>query len=215
MKTASQNACRAAMGGMAIALATAGCAVLAPHSERWTAPPPGASWEIAQRSTGSYGRDAVLQVTRGDGSWQGAPVVTLANSLGMTTMTQPNGHWAAIVGRDGKAVMSWDPPLGFDYPLSVGKSWITPYRMTIGASGRTIAYDLSCKVGAYEKVTVKAGTFDAFRIDCSTTIGNEETYWTRPDMGVFIKTSLRRTDRNPFGAGTQEVELVSVPTVRR
>lgn len=65
---------------------------------------------MAQRNTGSYGKDVQFRVTRGDGVWQGAPVVTMANSLGMTTMAAPNGHWIAIVGRDGKPVMSWSAP---------------------------------------------------------------------------------------------------------
>lgn len=206
---------RAAWGGLAVVLAASGCAVLAPRADRWTPPPAGSNWEVAQRSTGSYGKDVVLSVTRGDGVWQGVPVVTFANSQGMTTMVRPDGHWIALVGRDGKAATTWDPPLGFDYPLTVGKSWVTSYRMTLGASGRTLAYDLACKTDSYEKVTVKAGTFDTFKVVCQTTIGNEETYWTNPEMGVFIKTSLRRTDKSPFGAGTQEAELLSVPAVKR
>lgn len=198
--------------GLAAASLISGCASLEPRAERWTPPPAGSSWEIAQHNMGSYGKDAVLRVTRGDGVWQGAPVITITNSLGMTTMTAPNGHWLAVVGRDGKPIMNWSPPLGFDYPLMVGKSWTTAYRMTL-ANGKTVPYDLSCKIESYEKVTVKAGSFDAFKIVCATNIGNEETYWTKPDMGVFIKTSLKRTDKSPFGPGTQEAELVSVPAL--
>ena len=66
-----------------------------------------------------------------------------------------------------------------------------------------------------EKVTVKAGTFDTFKVVCTTDIGNEETYWTQPDLGVFIKTQLRRTDKSPFGPGTQAAELVSPPALPR
>lgn len=201
--------------GLATAGLISGCASLAPSAERWTPPPAGSSWEMAQRNTGSYGKDVQFRVTRGDGVWQGTPVVTLSNSLGMTTMAAPDsGRWIAIVGRDGKALTSWDPPLGWEYPLAVGKSWTTRYRMTLHASGRTVPYDLSCKIESYDKVTVKAGTFDAFKVVCATTIGNEEIYWTQPDMGVFVKASLRRTDKNPAGPGTQEMELVSAPALK-
>ena len=198
--------------GLTLAFFASGCAVMQPRVERWTPPPAGSSWEVAQRNTGSFGKDAQFRVTRGDGIWQGAPVVTLTNSLGMSTMAAPDsGRWIAIVGRDGKAVTSWDPPLGWEYPLTVGKSWTTRYRMTLHASGKTLPYDLSCKIESHEKVTVKAGAFDAFKVVCATNIGNEETYWTQPDLGVFVKASLRRTEKSPFGAGTQEMELVSAP----
>lgn len=205
---------RLALLGMATALGIAGCAGFAPRAERWTAPPAGSNWEVAQRSTGSYGKDILLRVTRAEAVWQGKPVLTFVNSLGMTTVLAPSGHWVAITGRDGQTITSWDPPLGFDYPMTVGKSWTTPYRMTLG-NGKTVPYDLSCRIEAHEKVTVPAGTFDAFKVACTTNIGNDETYWINPDMGVFIKTQLRRTDKSPFGPGTQEAELVTAPTYKR
>lgn len=206
---------RATVGALALALLTSGCAVLGPRADRWTPPPMGASWEVAQTNTGSYGSDAVVRITRGEGVWEGEPVVTLRNSLGVTIMAGKDGHWRALVGPEGRTIASWHPPLGFEYPLTVGKSWVTPQQMMIGASRLAVAYDLACKVEAHEKVAVRAGTFDAFRIACTTTIGNEETYWTNPDMGVFIKTRLVRSEKNPFGAGTQESELVSAPAPRR
>jgi hypothetical protein len=214
MKKTESIARLVSLSGLALAVLVSGCAVVAPRAERWTPPPAGSSWEMTQRNTGSYGKDVAFRVTRGDGVWQGAPVITIANSLGMTTMTAPSGHWIAAVGRDGKPVTSWSPPLGFDYPLTVGKTWTTSYRLTIHARGNTLPYDLSCKVESHEKVTVKAGTFDAFKVVCTTNIGNEETYWTNPDMDVFIKTVLRRTDKSPFGPGTQETELVSAPALK-
>lgn len=214
MKKAEFVARLLSLSGLGLVLLASGCAFMEPRAERWTAPPVGSSWDMMQRNTGSYGKDAALRVTRGDGVWQGAPVVTISTSLGMTTMTAPSGHWIAVVGRDGKPVMSWSPPLGFDYPLTVGKTWTTSYRLTMHARGNTIPYELSCKVASYEKVTVTAGVFDAFKVMCTTNIGNEETYWTNPDLGVFIKTSLKRTDKSPFGPGTQEAELVSAPALK-
>ncbi len=215
MKNFSRLTIPVLVSGVAAALVTGGCAIVEPRAERWTPPAAGTSWEIGQRNTGSYGRDVVLNVTRGDGVWQGKPVVTIANSQGVTIMAEQNGHWNAVVGRDGKAIMSWDPPLGFNYPMTVGMTSVTPYRMTLGATGRTINYELSCKVESHEKVTVKAGTFNAFKVVCSTDIGNEEIYWIHPDMGVFVKTNLKRTEKSPFGVGTQEAELLSVPAVKR
>lgn len=187
-----------------------GCASLEPRAERWNAPAVGSTWEIAQKNTGSFGKDAQFRVTRGDGIWQGKPVVTLANSLGVTTMaTLEAGRWHAIVGKEGKPMLSWDPALGWEYPLTVGKTWTTGYQMTVHGKNSTIPYELSCKVDSYGEVTVKAGNFKAFKVVCTSTIGNEEIFWMSPDLGIFLKAQLTRTEKSPFGPGTQDAELVS------
>ncbi len=205
---------RTLLGALSLTLLASGCAVLGPHAERWTPPPLGASWEVAHSNTGSYGNDAVVRYTRGEGLWQGEPVITMAASTGVTLMVGPDGHWRALVGPEGRTITSWHPPLGFQYPLTVGKSWVTAQEMMIGASRLAVSYDLACKVEAHEKVAVRAGTFDAFKVACTTTIGNEETFWVNPQMGVFIKAQLRRSERNPLGAGTQDSELLSAPMRR-
>lgn len=111
-------------------------------------------------------------------------------------------------------MLSWDPPLGWEYPLTVGKTWTTAYRMTVHAKNVTIPYELSCKVENYGDVTVAAGTYKAFKIVCTSTIGNEEIFWTSPDLGVFLKAKLTRTAKSPFGPGTQESELIT-QSIRR
>lgn len=214
MRTVQCGASPASLGVFALAIFIGGCANMEPRAERWTPPAVGASWEVAQRNSGSYGKDVVLKVTRGNGMWQGKPVVTIANSQGITIMAEQSGQWSALVGRDGQAIMTWEPPLGFAYPMAVGMTSVTPYRMTLGAAGKTMDYDLSCKVESFERVTVTAGTFGTFKVVCHTTIGNEETYWINPNMGVFVKTQLKRTEKSPLGAGTQEAELVSVPALK-
>ena len=207
----SRGAQRAvATGSLAVLVMTGGCAVMEPRAERYEPPPVGSSWTVSQRSTGSYGKDAQFQVTRGQGAWEGKPAVTLSSSLGTTTMATPEaGRWMAVVGRDGKPILSWDPPVGWDYPLAVGKTWTTSYRITNHVAKRTLPYDLSCKVESYGDVTVPAGTFKAFKIACTTTIGTEETFWNSPELGIFVKSSLRRSDKSPFGPGTQDTELLS------
>lgn len=193
-----------------MAVLAAGCASVEPRLDAWSAPAAGASWEFAQKNTGSFGKDAQLRVTRGDGTWQGKPAVALTNSMGISTMATPEqGRWHAIVGKDGKPMMSWDPPLGWEYPLAVGKTWTTAYRMTLHGKNLTIPYELSCKVESYGDLAVKAGSYKAFKIVCASTIGNEETFWMSPELGVFIKAKLTRAANSPFGPGTQESELVA------
>jgi hypothetical protein len=188
-----------------------GCAGFGPQADSWVPAPVGATWEIAQRNTGSYGKDTQLKVTRGaDTTWQGAPVIAMASSQGGTIIARPgDGKWIVMVGRDGKPVMSFDPPIGWEYPLKVGKTWTTRHRITTHATGNSVAYEFSCNVEDFEKVTVLAGTFDTFRIRCKTNLGTDETYWSSPGLGPFVKTRLMRDARHPAGAGTQESELVA------
>lgn len=190
-----------------------GCAAPEPQVADWTPAPLGATWEVAQRNTGSYGKDAQFKVTRGDTTWQGAPAISMRTSQGSAIVARPSdGKWLAILGPDGKPVMSFDPPVGWELPLHVGKSWTTRHRVTVGATGATLDYVQPCKVEAFEKVTVRAGTFDAYRVHCNPSSGNDDTYWSSPGIGPFVKTRLIRPPGSPSGQGTQESELVSRPS---
>jgi hypothetical protein len=206
------------------ALAAAAVAVVAcagsgsgggPVMSHWTPAPPGATWEVAQRNTGSYGKDTQLTWTREDMRWKGAPAIGLKSSLGTMIVVEPvGGRWVSILGPEGRPVLSYDPPIGWVFPLQVGKTWTERERMTVHASGQTLEFDFNCKVEGFEKVTVRAGSFDTFRIHCTTSIGTDDMYWVSPGMGSFVKSHLRRDASSPFGAGTQEQELVSRPAVR-
>lgn len=206
------NTCAAGLAAIAAALA-GGCATVEPQMAGWTPAPMGSSWEVAQRNTGSYGKDVKFKVTRGDANWQGATAVAMKTSLGGTLLMRPSdGKWLAMLGADGKPVVRFDPPIGWEYPLTVGKTWTTRHRMTQLATGAVVEYDFSCKVLDFEKVNVPAGTFDAFRINCKTSTGSDDTFWTSPAVQPFVKTRLQRSASSPQGAGTQEAELVSLPS---
>lgn len=201
---------------LAAGLLLAGCAGMgAPITQGWTPPPPGTEWEVAQRNTGSYGPDRQINVRFAESSWEGRPALAFINSQGGATLVEPDtGRWLAILGPGGKPVTRFSPALGWDWPLFVGKAWTTRYRMTIVASGRDVDYDLSCKVEAWEKVALRAGEMEAYRIACTSSIGNDEVYWSSPRWGLIVKSHLRRDASNPFGAGTQEAELATLPARR-
>lgn len=203
---------------LALPMTLAGCVgTPKPRAERWNPPPVGTSWETAQRNTGSYGADALVKVTRtSDGEWAGRPAIIFTNDRGGALRVHPEtGHWFAMVTAIGAPLVTFEPALGWTFPLEVGKAWTTRHRMTLhAAGGRAIDYDLSCQVEAFEKVTVPAGSFDTFRIACRTTIDNAETFWTSPELGIMVKSNLRRGPGNPIGAGTQYTELVA-QTIRR
>ena len=119
-----------------------------------------------------------------------------------------------MIGPDDKPIMSWDPPIMFDFPLEVGKTWTKNYRVTLHATKQTIPFDYSGKVEAYEDVIVPAGTFKAFKISTSDTLGNENVIWYSPDLGVWVKSLMKRTAKYPAGPGTRESQVVS-QTIRK
>lgn len=208
MRTFEQ--CRAAAAPALVLLLLAACAAPGPRPYVWSPPAPGTTWKLAQHNTGSYGKDVQFEVTRGDDRmWNGAPAITLAQSTGMKVIATPEaGRMQALLAPDGRPLISWVPAVGFDYPLQLGKTFKTHHRMTSHARGGMVTeMDFSCAVAAYEKVTVPAGTFDAYRLEC-TAAGTSETYWIAPAVGIGVKTRLVRPVGSPFGAGTQQSELV-------
>ncbi|MCM2251933.1 MAG: hypothetical protein NDJ19_06205 [Ramlibacter sp.] len=205
---------RSGMGYAAVVALAAGCAALGPQLAEWRPAPVGASWEIAQRNSGSYGKDAQVRITRlADSTWKGIPVAAMKSSSGGTLLMQASdGKWLAFLGADGKPVMSFEPAVGWDYPLYVGKSWTTRHKLTMHAANQVSDYEFSCKVEDFEKVSVRAGLLDAFRVHCTSNMGSDDIFWSSPDVQPSVKTRLVRGPRSPLGPGMQETELVSRPS---
>lgn len=192
----------------AAALLAPGCALLEPREERYVAPPLGTTWVTSRRDTGSYGSGTTqLPGRRGERMWKGQQMVTFESPDGVI-LSHPEGGWTDILNKD-TPVISWDPPANWQWPLEVGKSWKSSYRLTIHAAKRTVPFTNMQRVEAYEDVTVPAGTFKAYRISTVDTLGNENVQWLSPQHGIFVKQILKRTPTHAQGAGTREVELVS------
>lgn len=83
--------------------------------------------------------------------------------------------------------------------------------MTVLSTGNVTDFEVSCNVEAYEKVTVRAGTFDAFKIGCKNSLGSQDTYWLSPNVQPFIKRAEVRGASHPSGPGTQDSELIQRP----
>lgn len=208
MKTGINPKLRFAGAGLALVLMAGGCAVMAPKAERYVAPPMGTTWVTAVHSTGSYGSDSrQVPGKRGERMWQGSQAVTFDGASG-TILARPDGSWLGIYKGD-QPVMTWDPPLTWQWPLEVGKTWTREQRMTIHAAKRTIPYQLTQKVEAVEEVTVPAGTFKTYRISTVNTLGDDNLLWFSPELGIFVKQSNKRTAKHAQGPGTQSQELIS------
>jgi hypothetical protein len=195
----------------------AGCASQSPQpgtaTPAWTPAPVGSSWLSAQRNTGSYGTDQQMAVTRlPNMDWNGSPALALKLPTGTLLQQPADGRWLALLSPDGKPVAAFDPPAGWTQPITVGQQWTRQQTVRNPVSGRSTSYESRCTVAAFEKVTVPAGSFDAFRVECSTSQDVRETYWTAPTVHPFIKAKSVRGPGHPSGPGTQDVELLRAPS---
>jgi hypothetical protein len=120
---------------------------------------------------------------------------------------------SAIVAKDGKPMLTYDPPIGFDFPLKVGKTWKTHHKATNFVAGRVTELAYNCTVESLERVAVPAGTFDAFKIVCENEY-TRDISWYSGKAGVQVKQDFRRKARSPNGEGTQRAELVALNVVK-
>jgi len=202
-----------AAAALSIVLGTAGCAMTAPKAERYVAPPMGATWVSERRDTGSYGSATVrLPSKRGEVMWEGKPHVTFETPEG-AVVAQPEGGWIGVF-RDGKPLMMWNPPANFEWPLTVGATFSKNYSLTMYPAQRTVSYTATSRVEAYEDVTVPAGTFKAFKVRTTDTIGNDNVVWYSQELRLFVKQNYRRTGQHAYGPGTRDIEMVS-QSIRR
>ncbi len=192
-----------------------GCASAPPKWERFVLPAPGSSWTQVQRDTGSFGSGTKQVVTSIDeATWEGRKVASYQTAT-QHLLIDADG-FVAITMPAGQLVMRWDPPIGYQWPLEVGKTWTKNHTLTVASSGQKIPFTTNWKVEAYEDVTVPAGTFKAWRVSYSDSLGETQTVWSAPDkMGGFVKQIRQRAATyQPGGAGTREVELVSIDAMK-
>lgn len=102
----------------------------------------------------------------------------------------------------GSARRTYQPHmLLLSFPLSVGKSWGAEYDL-LRSDGRDNHVTMSVKVLAFEKVTVPAGTFDAFKLKYHAyyrrqgekgTGTQDSVYWYAPAVKRIVKEEYRET----------------------
>ncbi|HLX79183.1 MAG TPA: hypothetical protein VKS43_01230 [Burkholderiales bacterium] len=208
MNVNNKSKLRGANVGLLGLLLLGGCAMITPKEKQQLAPPLGSTWVMARSDSGSFGSEKVrVAFKRGERIWNGEHVITF-DSPGSTSLAHDNGRLVALVSGD-KLLMSFEPDLGFARPLEVGHASIGSYRMTIPGQEQSVHLLVTQKVVAYEEVKVPAGTFKTYKIIWSESNGNEDTYWMSPELGICVKSILRRTAEHTAGPGTREDELVS------
>jgi hypothetical protein len=167
---------------------------------------------VERRDTGSFG-NGVSRVTvkaLGRQTWQGRPVVALESPTGTTLLDPDTANWVASV-KGTTVLATFDPPLGYVWPITVGKTWTRSTRVT-SAQG-VMALQSTFTVDAHEEVTVPAGTFKVFRIRYADQ-RHENVHWWQPDLGLRVKANDVRYGAHPAGAGTRDSELISLTIAR-
>lgn len=210
MKSEFRTGMQIASVGLVAALLSTGCAMFEPRAERYVPPSMGSTWVATRRDTGSYGSGNAQIPGRylGQQMWEGKQFNGFEGPEGTTLADPVTAKFVAVV-KGSAPLITWDPPVGWNWPLEVGKMWTNSTRLTNHVTKQTIAFDYTQKVEAYEDVSVPAGTFKAFRVSTVNTIGDENVQWFSPELGIFVKTNLRRTAKHRQGAGTRETEIVS------
>ena len=206
---------RLAAVACAVAL-VAGCAGAPPKAERYIAPQDGASDKVQVSSTGSFGNasKAEMQVSMRNVVVEGQPYHRFDAGNGAVLQNDAVGLFM-VLGEGDRLLMRYDPPLGYVFPLEVGKTWSQDITLTVGGTTK-LPLKVQWKVDAYEDVSVPAGTFKAWRVVLTDNFGFKQTTWSMPETaGVYAKRVSERLATHPQGgAGTQVIELLTLPAVK-
>lgn len=106
-----------------------------------------------------------------------------------------------VIDNTGKTIIEFKPfAPGVKFPLAVGTQWQAPYVAYTAYNGLVWDGAAECASKAYEPITVQAGTFNAFRIECrdkwqlgAMTGYTHSTRWYAPEVAGIVK-SVQRED---------------------
>ncbi|MGA8390637.1 MAG: hypothetical protein WB775_00750, partial [Burkholderiaceae bacterium] len=125
-----------------------------PVAESPAATPAGTVMTFHRKSSGSLGTfDGPVVWTFTHGTWEGRPAVIQMARLGGAAFDPKTHANMANLDAEGKATMVFDPPVGYQWPLQVGKTWTSKHTATTPATGRSVPLEVNWKVEAWEDVT--------------------------------------------------------------
>jgi hypothetical protein len=199
----------AAAGGCAMPPLSPAAAPAEPGA--FVEPPSGSVTRFERRGSGSLADGpAVVEWTHGHQSWQGRDWYAAVSSQLGTQLHDPATHaLVATLAPDGSPRWRYDPPVGYRFPLAVGQRW--EVNTTLTTPGRApLALAMRYEVEAVEPVDVPAGRFSAFRVRVQNSLGETETVWTAPSLGLgVVRRIVDRPAGHPAGAGRLETVLVA------
>jgi hypothetical protein len=196
-----------------LAFALGGCALpSAPPADpgAFVEPPAGTVTRFERIATGSLAPGpARFEWTHGRQTWDGRTVFAAVSPQFGSQLHDPVTHaLVATLGPDGATRFVYDPPLGLRFPLVVGQGWDAT--TTVRAPGLApLALAVRFDVEAREEVDVPAGRFTAYRVRVLNSLGDAETVWTTPALGLgVVRRVVERAATHPAGPGRQETRLV-------
>ncbi|MEK9804615.1 MAG: hypothetical protein VW475_14540 [Curvibacter sp.] len=212
MTSCSKRTLVLALAGVSLGSLLGGCATTPPEAQNFVSVPYGTQLEYHRKSSGSYGNfDDRVTWDHKPGTWQGQPAMLAVSPQAGAQLYEGKTHgMVALLGRDGKPAVTYDPPLAYRWPMKVGDSYAREHKVTFHANGRTVSLTMNYRVEAYEKVTVPAGTFNAYRVVITDSNGEVQRVWVAPaDSISVVKRSLHRPATHPQGEGHLEGQLLS------
>lgn len=194
-----------------VATLWAGTGFAQPVAESPAATPAGTVMTFHRKSSGSLGTfDGPVVWTISHGSWEGRPAVIQTARQGGTAFDPKTHANMASLDPEGKATMVFDPPVGYQWPLQVGKTWTSEHTVTLYPSRNTVKIRVNYQVESWGDVTVPAGTFKAFKLRFTNNLGESEERWVSPADGIpTVKRHVERPASHPQGAGVLDAELLS------
>jgi hypothetical protein len=178
--------------------------------ERPVWPPAGSTWTVRLTSTGSLGsgsQDGTFRAL-GEVDWDGRRVMGIANPSGVHLYFDASRRIVAQV-RDGKPIQTYDPYEAlYEWPLFVGKSWVSDFRVRDYARDTTTSLRYDFRVEAIEEIIIPAGAFKTFRIRRDSP-DDRYVIWFDPELGLEVKRDWERFTSHRLGSGTNQLELTS------
>jgi len=182
----------------------------APKVERPVWPPPGSTWTVNLKLSGSLGsgvREATFE-SLGEVDWHGRRVMGNYMRGGAHAYFDAERRIVASA-RDGKPIQTYHPYEAlYDWPLFAGKSWPSEFQLKIYDRNQTLDLKYAFTVEAFEEVTTPAGTFKTFRIR-RTSPDDRYVIWYEPKLGLEVKRDWERYATHPLGIGTHQMEMLS------
>lgn len=146
---------------------------------------------------------------------------TSGSTSGERTFTR---DWNPVETRTGEFVTFSAKPFQpwLQFPLEVGRTWNIPFVVEVAARpvNRNAQWQWQARVVAVEAVTVPAGTFQAFRIECaasfttrqgsdSWTGAHNETVWFAPAVQRIVKRDFEQSVPSKNNLEHHIIELLS------
>lgn len=151
--------------------------------------------QIAGRMMGVDCDSWTLTEIRDDGQ-----ILSACKDYILETSSSHDFNVVRLKRRDGQTMAEFLPyaPV-IKFPLTVGARWRADYSFYTMELDEPLKARASCEVAGWENVTVKAGEFPAFRIECTDNLSSgsrkfrtQSTRWYAPSGSLVVKAENRQ-----------------------